>query len=94
LFCYQARKWIGAYAAALGGLDTLVFSGGIGENSVEARAAICAGLEFLGLRVDPNRNAASAAVISPENAGVKVRVIKTDEEVMIAKAIWRVLAQG
>ena len=59
LFCYQAKKWIGAYAAALGGLDALVFSAGIGEHSPEVRAGICAGLEFLGVQLDPARNAAA-----------------------------------
>jgi acetate kinase len=90
LFCYQAKKWLGAYAAALGGLDTLVFSGGIGENCPEVRGEICGGLDFLGLRLDPRRNAAGADVISADNARVTVRVIRTDEEIMIAKAVWNI----
>jgi acetate kinase len=85
LFCYSARKWIGSLAAVMGGLDTIVFSGGIGEHSVEVRAEICAGLEFLGVRIDPSRNAAGAAIISTADARVDVRVIKTDEEIVIAR---------
>src|SRR4051812_26194971 len=91
LFCYQARKFIGAYAAALGGLDTLVFSAGIGEHSPETRAGICEGLEFLGLQIDAQRNAASAPVISLDDSRVVVRVMPTDEERMIATCTWRVL---
>ena len=81
LFCYQARKWIGAFAAALGGLDTLVFAGGIGENSPEIRARICDGLEFLGIRLDAGRNAANGPLISTDAGPATVRVIRTDEEV-------------
>jgi acetate kinase len=91
LFCYQARKWIGALAAALGGLDTLVFSGGIGENAPAVRARICDGLEFLGIRLEVERNAASADVISADSRPVAVRVIRTDEEWMIASTVCRVL---
>jgi acetate kinase len=86
LFCYQARKWIGAYAAALGGLDTLVFAGGIGEHSPPVRERICEGLDFLGLRLDPALNSANGPLISPDGKGVKVRVIRTDEEIVLAKA--------
>jgi acetate kinase len=93
LFCYQTKKWIGAYAAAMGGLDTLVFAGGIGEHAAEVRAAICDGMEFLGLALDDRRNAASAPVISADGAGVTVRVIATDEEVMIAQSVWRLVRQ-
>ena len=64
LFCYQAKKWIGAYAAALGGLDTLVFTGGIGENLPVIRAHICDGLDFLGIELDEQQNAANTGVIS------------------------------
>jgi acetate kinase len=91
LFCYQARKWIGAYAAALGGLDTLVFAGGIGENAPQIRARICAGLEFIGIEIEERQNAANAGVISPAAGRVTVRVIHTDEEQMIAKMTCRVL---
>jgi acetate kinase len=94
LFCYQAKKWIGAFAAALGGLDSLVFSGGIGENSPTIRHRICEGLEFLGITVDEDRNASSALLVSTEQGSVKVRVIRTDEELMIARSVTRVLNLG
>jgi len=85
LFCYQAKKRIGSYAAALGGLDTLVFAGGIGENAAVIRARICADLEFLGLALDDKANKANAGLISSASSRVNVRVIHTDEEVMIAR---------
>jgi acetate kinase len=91
LFCYQARKWIGALAAGLAGLDTLVFSGGIGENCPDLRSRICEGLGFLGLELDRQRNGANAAVISTEASRVTVRVIRTDEELMIARSVSRLL---
>ena len=91
LFCYQVKKWIGAFAAALGGVDTLVFAGGIGENASAVRARICDGLGFLGIELEEKRNAASAAVISTEASRVAVRVMHTDEEWMIAKTVCRVL---
>jgi acetate kinase len=91
LFCYQTRKWIGAFAAALEGLDVLVFSGGIGENAVEVRSRICRGLEFLGVELDPARNAQNEALISPPAGGVQVRVIRTDEERVIARAVSRLV---
>ncbi|MGC2413659.1 MAG: acetate/propionate family kinase [Stellaceae bacterium] len=91
LFCYQAGKWIGAFAAALGGLDTLVFAGGIGENAPPVRERICDGLAFLGVELDPVRNAKNASLISPDAGRVMVRVIRTDEELMIARSAARVL---
>jgi acetate kinase len=91
LFCYQAKKWIGAFAAALGGLDTLVFAGGIGENCPSIRALICEGLGFLGIELNEARNAENAAVISAQTGRVTVRVIRTDEELMIARSVCRVL---
>jgi acetate kinase len=91
LFCYQLKKWIGSFAAALGGLDTVVFAGGIGENAAEVRARACEGMEFLGIRLDARRNRASEAVISSRASSVTVRVIRTDEEVTIAKAVCQVL---
>jgi acetate kinase len=94
VFCYQAKKWIGALAAALGGLDLLVFSGGIGENSVPARARICEGLEFLGVRLDPTRNERSADVISAADSSTCVRVIRTDEELVIARAVQALLGRS
>jgi acetate kinase len=89
LFCYQAKKWIGSFAAALGGLDTLVFAGGIGENSPVIRARICDGLEFLGIGLNHSRNAETAPVISIQTHRVTVRVIRTDEELMIARSVLR-----
>jgi acetate kinase len=91
LFCYQAKKWIGAFAAALGGLDTLIFSAGIGENCPSIRARICDGLGFLGIELNEARNAENAAVISSDAGRVGVRVIRTDEERMIARTVCRVL---
>jgi acetate kinase len=93
-FCYQTKKWIGAFAAALGGLDTLVFSGGIGENSAELRARICEGLEFLGLKLAPEQNQKNAPLISAQTSRVAVHVIRTNEELMVAKACCRILAEG
>ena len=94
LFCYQARRWIGALAAALGGLDTLVFSGGIGENVSILRARICEGLGFLGAEIDPGRNEAHAQVISTDAGRVAVRVIRTDEELQIAQSVSALLGQN
>ena len=94
LFCYQARKWIGALAAVMGGLDTLVFSAGIGENSPVIRARICDGLEFLGMALDELRNQAGQGVISKEGSGVTVRVIHTDEESEIARMTAQCLCGG
>lgn len=92
LFCYQARKWIGAFAAALGGLDMVVFAGGIGENSPEIRTRICEGLVFLGIELDAARNAAGEPVISRDGNKVTVRVIRTDEELQIATSVCKTLA--
>ena len=91
LFCYQVRKWIGAFAAALGGLDTLVFAGGIGEHAATVRALICEGMGFLGIELEEKRNTANAGVISTDAGRVAVRVIHTDEEWMIANTVCRVL---
>jgi acetate kinase len=91
LFCYQAKKWIGSFAAALGGLDTLVFAGGIGENSPLIRSRICDQLGFLGIELGEERNTKSAPLISTDGGRVAVRVIRTDEEIMIARSVARVL---
>ena len=91
LFCYQAKKWIGAFAAALGGLDTLVFTGGIGENAPAVRARICEGLGFLGIELNESHNAEGAALISTDASRVAVRVIRTDEELMIARSVSRIV---
>ena len=85
LFCYRAKQYLGSLTAALGGLDTLVFSGGIGEHSAEARAGICEGLEFLGLHLDPTRNNANASLISSPESRIPIHVIPTDEEIVMAR---------
>jgi acetate kinase len=94
LFCYQAKKWIGSFAAALGGLDTLVFAGGIGENAPLVRARICEGLGFLGIALHESRNTETADVISTDASRAAVRVIRTDEEQMIARSVCRALGLG
>jgi acetate kinase len=94
LFCYQARKWIGGFAAALGGLNSLVFTGGIGENAPIVRARICTELKFLGIELDDKKNAANESVISTDLGLVKVRIIRTDEELMIAKMVCHLLHLG
>ena len=94
LFCYQARKFIGAFAAALGGLDTFVFTGGIGENSAAIRAMICEPLEFLGIRLDQGLNEGNSPVISRKDSPVTVRVMKTNEELMIARHTLSVIAES
>jgi acetate kinase len=86
LFCYQTKKWIGSFAAALGGLDTLVFSGGIGENCPEVRWRICDGLGFLGIHLEETLNAKNSTVISSCESRCVARVMRTDEELMIAKS--------
>jgi acetate kinase len=91
LFCYQVKKWIGSLAAALGGLDTLVFAGGIGENAAVIRTRICQGLQFLGIELDEERNARGAGLVSSGAGSVAVRVIRTDEESVIASSTISVL---
>ena len=91
IYCYEIKKRIGAYAAALGGLDTLVFSGGIGERAPVVRSRICSGLEFLGIDLDPAANIENAAVISTSQSRVAVHVIPTDEEVVMARAAHELL---
>jgi acetate kinase len=91
LFCYQIKKWLGAYTAVLGGLDTLVFTGGIGENSSVIRAKICEGMGYLGIELDEKNNTANESLISTVDSRVSVRVIKTDEACMIAKTVCQVL---
>jgi acetate kinase len=94
LFCYQAKKWIGAFAAALGGLDTLVFAGGIGENAPLVCARICEGVSFLGIELHESRNAETAAVISTDASRATVRVMRTDEALMLARSVCRALGPG
>jgi acetate kinase len=93
LFCYQVKKCIGSYTAVLNGLDTLVFSGGIGENAPAIRARICDGLDFLGIALDAELNAVNAERISAKHSRVEVRVMHTDEELIIAKSVFH-LIQG
>jgi acetate kinase len=91
LFCYQARKHIGSLAAVLGGLDTLVFTGGIGEHAAPIRLRICQGLEHLGIELDRSANEANAAVVSSPRSRVTVQVLATDEDLMIARHTCRLL---
>lgn len=91
LFCYQAKKWIGSFAAVLGGLDTLVFSGGIGGRAPEIRERICSGLQFLGVALDSLKNKNNEEIISEDKSKVSVRVMKTNEELMIARLVCQVL---
>jgi acetate kinase len=94
LYCHIARKHLGALAAVLGGVDTLVFTAGIGENSPAMRGRICENLGFLGIRVDAARNLRNEDVISPEGSAVTVRVMRTREDLMIARAVRQVLHAG
>ncbi len=94
LFCYTAKKYLGALVAALGGLDALVFTGGIGEHAAPVRERVCADLGFLGIDVDPARNRANAPVISRDGAPVVVRVVHTNEDLMIARHTYRLISHG
>ncbi len=94
LFAYQARKHIGALVAVLGGFDMLVFTGGIGEHAATVRQLICDGLQHLGVVVDAARNMANASVISQADSAVDVRVIATDESLMVARHTRRLLTAG
>jgi acetate kinase len=89
MFCYAVRKAIGAFAAALGGIDLLVFTGGIGERAAHVRAEACRGLESFGIEVDPERNARDAALISAAKSRAVVRVVATDEDAVIARHAWQ-----
>jgi acetate kinase len=91
MFCYQARKFVAAMASTLAGLDTFVFTAGVGTNAPEVRQRICAGLEFMGIHIDPARNDANAPVISTDESPVTVRVMKTDEELTIARHTYKLL---
>jgi len=93
LFCHHLRKNVGALAAVLGGIDTLVFTGGIGEHAAPVRSDACAGLEHLGIRLDPERNAHHDPVISADGSACTVRVVPTNEELMIARHTRAVLAR-
>ena len=93
LFCYQAKKFLGALAASLGGLDALVFTGGLGEHSATVRERVCEGLEFLGIRLDTDRNAAHARVVSGDASGVRVLIVPTDEDLMVSRHTRRLIEQ-
>ena len=94
VFAYEVRKTIGAYAAAMGGLDAVAFTGGIGENSPRLRTLACAGLEFLGIEIDQRRNLEGQGdrIISPDHAPVRALVLETNEEVVVARRAMKVLA--
>jgi acetate kinase len=94
LFCYLAQKSVGSLVAALGGLDTLIFTAGIGERAAPVRARICRGLEFLGIDLDAGRNARHAPIISRDGSRVVVRVMQTDEGLMIARHVRDLLLAG
>jgi acetate kinase len=94
MFAYQARKFIGAYAAVLNGLDTLVFTGGIGERAAEVRINMCSGLEYLGITLDTQANCRNAEVISLPASKCKVRVVQTDEDLMIVRHTRAVSLHG
>jgi acetate kinase len=91
LFCYLARKQLCALTAPLGGLDTLVFTGGIGEHAAAIRSRICVGLAYLGIHIDPDRNETHLSSISKRDAPVTVRVMRTEEDTMIARHTLEVL---
>jgi acetate kinase len=94
IFCYQASKYLGALAAVLNGVDTLVFTGGIGENSPAVRQRICQNLSFIGIHLDHQRNVANASIISVEKAPVTVRVMKTNEDLMIARHTFALIREN
>ena len=89
MYCHRVRKYVGAYLAVLGGADVITFTAGVGENAADVRAKVLAGLESLGIRLDPGRNAVRSAeprVISPDGSPVTVMVVPTNEELAIARA--------
>jgi acetate kinase len=97
VFCHRARRYIGAFLASMGGADAIVFTGGIGENSPEIRARICAGLEWAGLRLDDNRNkqmVGQEGQISGDESTLHVFVIPTDEELLIARDTVRCISDA
>lgn len=96
MYHYRIRKYIGAYVAAMGGVDMIVFAGGIGENSPETREASCEGLDYMNIRVDHEKNQgirSKECVISPDNAQVKVMVVPTNEELVIAEDTMRIISE-
>ena len=93
IFCYRIKKYVGAYAAAMGGLDALVFTGGIGENSKEIREEVCKEMEFLGIHLDDLKNQNADEIISTENSKVKVMRIPTNEELVIALDTAKIVSE-
>ena len=97
MHAYRVKKYIGAYAAALGGLDLLIFTAGVGENRPPMRTEVCQGLEFLGIKIDEELNQQAMGrtmLISAPDSRVKVAVVATDEEYMIAKDTYRIVSEG
>ncbi len=96
VFVYEVKKTLGAYAAAMGGLDAVAFTGGIGENSAELRRQCCAGLEFLGIALDPrrNENGSGDRLLSPDGSRVSVLALATDEELIVARRAYATLSAG
>jgi acetate kinase len=94
MYFYRIKKYIGAYAAAMGGVDVIVFTGGVGENQANARSGACEGLEYMGVKVDAEKNKTRGveAIISTDDSKVKVVVIPTDEELMIASDTMDILS--
>jgi len=95
MYHYRIKKYVGAYAAAMGGIDVLVFTGGVGENQISARKAICEGLEFMGIELDDAKNQVRGenAIISKDNSKVKIVVIPTDEELVIATDAMNIVSK-
>lgn len=95
MYAYRVKKYIGAYAAALGGVDILIFTGGVGENAVDIRKNICTGLEFAGLELDESKNntRGNEAIISSDNSNAKIIVIPTDEELVIAQDTYEIVKE-
>jgi acetate kinase len=94
VFCYRAKKYIGAYLAAMNGADAIIFAGGIGENAPEIRSRICGGLDWFGIALDSEKNSAargSEGRIDAAGSKVELWVIPTDEELLIARDTWRVV---
>ena len=91
MFAYRVRKYLGAYAAAMGGLDAIAFTGGIGENSPRLRSACCDGLEFLGVKLDPQSNESGSGdrLVSAADSTVKVLAVSTNEELIVARRAYR-----
>jgi acetate kinase len=93
MFCYRIKKYYGAYAAAMGGVDAFVFTGGIGENAVDVRTEVCRDMEFLGLKLDEQRNEDNEEIISSNSSAVKIMRISTNEELVIAMDTDKIVSE-